>query len=658
MKYSILIWRLMMAVLAASAAADVAPAADLTADAQKDRTQAIHDLMEVLQSAAPVFDKARACQQLGEIGDKTAVPALSLLLADEHLSAYARSALEGIPDPSAAVALRAALRVLKGRRLAGVINSLAVLRDSPSIPALRRLAEDQASGVSSEALLALGRIDTAASVAIISRVLDTGAEAARADAAAACLLAAERELADGRPEAALSLNELVRNSKAPDNYRAAATRGAILAHPSDRVAFLVEQLRSEEPIIRNAALLTIREIPSPALADALNAEIDQAAPELQLQLLDALADCHNDGSLEILAAKAGAGAPKIRAAALRILSNIGDPRQAGVLLQAFVAGRRDDETELAKEGLERLQGATVDELVLKTLAGEQEDGARVRLIELLAARGATNADAELIKDAVASPETTSVAALKALGALARAGETPALIALAKSSTTAAERTAAESALCRAAVRNNETNAAGDAVLEELHRSSDPVEKNSWVRILVSLGYTQALPDLEAVMKHPNETVATNAIATLGYWPDPAPVEALLALLEANASPNARDCALNAVIQLATVAADEHQCPAPLIVAWMKRAGAAAQTVAARRRIISVLGRVNDIESLRLLLPWLDQPETQAETGIAVVQIAASLATGAEAAEVKGALEKVAATAKTDDLREQARKLAR
>ena len=104
------------------------------AESQAEKTR---KLIAVLQSNAPLFDKARACQQLGEFGNREAVPALAALLADEHLSAYARSGLEGIPDPSAAEALRTAAATLKGNRLAGVVNSLGVLRDAAS----RRAAE-------------------------------------------------------------------------------------------------------------------------------------------------------------------------------------------------------------------------------------------------------------------------------------------------------------------------------------------------------------------------------------------------------------------------------------------------------------------------------------------------------------------------------------
>src|ERR1043166_2839758 len=134
------------------------PAADTPA---KPRT-----LIAVLQSDSSLFEKARACQQLGEVGTPEAVSVLATLLVDEHLSAYARSGLEGIPDPGAAAALREAAPKLKGPLLAGVVNSLGVLRDPEAVGLLRQFATDPASGVATEALLALGNISTPESIQV------------------------------------------------------------------------------------------------------------------------------------------------------------------------------------------------------------------------------------------------------------------------------------------------------------------------------------------------------------------------------------------------------------------------------------------------------------------------------------------------------------
>ena len=185
-------------------------------------------LIEVLKSDADVFSKARACQQAGEFGTAEAVPALSALLSDEKLAAYARSGLENIPDPAASAALRTALGLLEGARLAGVVTSLGVLRDAQAVEALQKLATDPAKGVVKEALFSLGRIADAASMETLRSMLRSGPETSRSDAASACLLAAERQWKRGQTECAKALYDEVRVAKVPASYRSGATRGAIL----------------------------------------------------------------------------------------------------------------------------------------------------------------------------------------------------------------------------------------------------------------------------------------------------------------------------------------------------------------------------------------------------------------------------------------------
>ncbi len=126
-------WFTAIVVLALCFSAGRAAAAD--ADPVKTR-----ELIGVLQSSADVFQRARACQQLAILGTKDAVPALATLLGDEKLGQYARDALEVMPDPTAADALREALDRLKGNALLGVMNSLAMRRDAQSVPALGKLS--------------------------------------------------------------------------------------------------------------------------------------------------------------------------------------------------------------------------------------------------------------------------------------------------------------------------------------------------------------------------------------------------------------------------------------------------------------------------------------------------------------------------------------
>jgi len=289
----------------------------------------------VLQSSAPVFEKVRACQLLGEFGTQEAVPALAALLDHPRLSTYARNGLERIPGPEARAALRAALDQTQGRQLIGVVYSIAALRDESAVPALITLMRDAGPELVKATLLALGRIASDEAVGVVRQALISGPDKSRADAAAACLLAAEQQLAQGHADTARALYDAVRQASVPASYRIGATRGAIVARRSDRIAFLIQQLRSDDPAIRDVALLTIREIPSDVLAAALNAELERSPRDLQVQLMTALKDCHNAQSLRIISTRAASPDPELRLTALRVLKDIGSAESAATFLKVL-----------------------------------------------------------------------------------------------------------------------------------------------------------------------------------------------------------------------------------------------------------------------------------------------------------------------------------
>ncbi len=619
-----------------------APAADATEKTRK--------LMAVLQSDSPLYEKARACQQLGEVGTSEAVPALGVLLADPHLSAYARSGLEGISDPSATAALREAAQKLNGPPLAGVVNSLGVLRDPQAVPLLRQLATDPASGVVTEALLALGNISTAESIRVLEQALASGPDVSCNEAAPACLLAADRLRLRGDLGQAVVLYDLICKAKVPISCRVGATRGAILARKDEGVPFLVEQLRSEEPAIRNAALLTVREIPDDTLATALNAELPRTAPERQGPLLLAIGDCHNAQSISAVLTLADGSNPELRKTAVAVLSKLG-PNAAPSLLGALKQTRSPEEKAIVRDGLRAMPGTAVDDLLLQALTAATGPDLRIELIRLLDSRGVVKATGAIVKLGSSPDEGVSVAALSALKSLASSQELPALKALVKSSQDNVVRAAAENALAGVCSRGGA--GPSDGVLSELRRAKKSSERNCWIRVLAQVGYAPALPVIESAAKDKDPVVAENALEQLGRWPDPSPMETLLNAMDSGASSALRQRALDSVLDLAAIAADESQRPDAMIAGWLQRANASASTVHEKRRILGILGRLKVIESFRLIAPYLDNPDLRTEAAAGIIQIASALAEDEHAGEVKAAIEKIAVEAGNADLRERA-----
>ena len=188
--------------------------------------------LAVLASDAGLREKARACQELGDFGGPASVQALAALLGKEHLADYARSGLEGIKDPSAGEALRAALPTLEGRYLAGVVNSLGVRRDTAAVPALQKLALDPKRGAAEAAIASLGMIATPAAAKTLQTILVSGPAALRVPAAHAALVAAEQLVRDGNTTAARAVLNAVVQALPPGhlataaNNRVAALSGA------------------------------------------------------------------------------------------------------------------------------------------------------------------------------------------------------------------------------------------------------------------------------------------------------------------------------------------------------------------------------------------------------------------------------------------------
>jgi HEAT repeat protein len=141
----------------------------------------------------------------------------------------ARYALERIPAPEAAAAMRDAVPKLNGALKVGVIGSLGARRDAASVATLAGSLGDADTAIASAAAYALGLIGTPeAGKALGERTKETpeGMKPAIADA---CLLCADRLLADGKKAEATSLYESLNSEDQPKHVRLAATRGLLAA---------------------------------------------------------------------------------------------------------------------------------------------------------------------------------------------------------------------------------------------------------------------------------------------------------------------------------------------------------------------------------------------------------------------------------------------
>jgi HEAT repeat protein len=211
---------------------DAVPATHGDAAARKDLETR---LAAVLSTGAPRAAKDFVGRKLAIIGTDASVPALAALLPDKNLSHMARYALERIPAPEAAKALRDAVGQTSGAEKAGVIGSLGARRDAQSIADLAGLLGDSDAMIALAAATALGDIGTVDSAKALQAAKPTS-DAVKCRVADARLTAGECLLAAGDKAGALVVyNSLLADytsavtGKAEKNIRLAALRGKLLA---------------------------------------------------------------------------------------------------------------------------------------------------------------------------------------------------------------------------------------------------------------------------------------------------------------------------------------------------------------------------------------------------------------------------------------------
>jgi len=186
-------------------------------------------LAAVLKTEATRDAKDFVCRKLMVLGTAESVPALAGLLPEKDYSHMARYALERIPAPEAAQAMRDALPTVNGALKVGAIGSLGVRRDAASVPALTALLGDADTAVACAAACALGDIGNAEAAKALGDSATKAPEGVKPAVADACLACAEQLLADGKKADALAIYKSLSGEDQPKHVRLAATRGMLTA---------------------------------------------------------------------------------------------------------------------------------------------------------------------------------------------------------------------------------------------------------------------------------------------------------------------------------------------------------------------------------------------------------------------------------------------
>ena len=335
------------------------------------------ELIAVLKSDAGQFEKHEACRVLAHVATKKAVPTLAAMLGDEKMSHMARYALETIPDPSVDVALRDAMGKLTGRPLLGVIGSLGLRRDAQAVDAIAKLLADPDAVTAQAAARALGQIGTPEAAKAIEAALAGAAGAKLVDFCEGLFRCAEAMAEEGQAAQSLAIYDRLRSlSPAPQQVRAGALRGAVLARRKEGIPLLIEAIRSADYVLTAAAARTAIEMPGAEVTAALAGELPKLSVDKQVLIVNTLGHRGDVTAGPALLELATKGDPAVRLSAIRNVTHLGYAPALTLLAELALTGEGNLAT-VARDCLGNFPAKDADATIVAMLANQD---AKVRAL--------------------------------------------------------------------------------------------------------------------------------------------------------------------------------------------------------------------------------------------------------------------------------------
>ncbi len=562
-------------------------------------------LLAVLQSADATEDaKTFVCRCLRQIGSAKCVPAVAPLLTNEKLSHMARYALQGNPSPAAGKALRDALGSVKGNLLVGMISSVGARRDTEAVGALASLAKNDDVTVAGAALNALGRIGGSKAAKALEGITPP---AALQKAWAMASLSCAESLS---PSDAGKVYRKIFAGQFDTVCRVSALAGLVRTG-NIKADELVAVLKGNDAKLQIEAAQLSSELRDKSAVQAYIKALPSLPASAQVIVISGFATSGNKAAAGAVGSLAESTDAEVSGAALRALGVIGDASNVPALMKLSLG--KDDKATLAFTSLSRLPGANVDAALAKLLKS-QNAAERAKAIEAFAARMDRRQNKAILAACSDSEKDVRMAAYKALRAMGDDATLAPLADLLVATQSSSERGELEQTVTSVAVRCKSADAASTVLVAKLGKSAD-----ADASLLSALSKRGGAKALEAVRKYvagtdPEQKKA--AVRAMSTWADTAPLNDLMAVAQNDSDAACRALALRGYVRLigdSNVSVDEK-------VKMFKSALDAAKQPDAIKQILSGLGNVKEIASLKVVAAYFSDAAVANEAAAAAVSI--------------------------------------
>jgi len=420
--------------------------------------------------------------------------------------------------------------------------------------------------------------------------------------------------------------------------------------PQDAVRMAVDLLARDDQAFRSIGLDRVRYgLKGEAATMQFAGLLTKLAPARQLEVTAALADRGDRAALpSVLALLAATKEPSVRAAAINTVGALGSGTEVAVLKTSLAAA--DPEKAAARQALTVLRGNDVSSQIAEA-AKSGETGLRPTFIDILADRRATAALPDLLKAAVDADPSVRAAAMRALARLGGPDQVAGMVQGVLKAAAGGERDEAERSLVTVCTQNPDKEKAADVLLEQF-KAADDANRERLLTVLSRVGGNGALAIVDGLIADGDAAKRKLGLLALTKWPDATVSQRLLDLLAKSQDPAERDQLVGTLIRIAPLPDNKLNDKQKLEL--LQKTMTLCQRVEDRRKVLERANAIRTIDTLRFVVPYLDDPSLAEPACLSVVELAHHRnIRDANKDEFAKALDKVRGTTKNEELIERA-----
>jgi len=420
--------------------------------------------------------------------------------------------------------------------------------------------------------------------------------------------------------------------------------------PQDAVQMTVDLLTRDDQSFRAIGLDRVRYgLKGEAATTQFTSLLSKLAPARQLELTAALADRGDRAALPaVLALLTATNEPAVRVAAIHAVGALGGGTDVAVLKTSLAAA--DPERAAARRALAVLRGNDVTSQITEA-AKSGEPGLRPTFIDILADRRATSALPDLLTAAVDGDPSVRTAAMRALARFGGPEQVAGMVQGVLKAAAGGERDEAERSLVTVCTQNPGKERSAE-VLRTQFKGADDSVKETLLGVLGRVGGNGALAVVDGLVADTDAAKRRLGLTALMKWPDATVSQRLLDLLDKSRDQAERDQLLGTLIRIAPLPDNKLDDTQKLDL--LQKTMTLCQRDEDRRRVLERANAIRTVETLRFVVPYLDDPNLAEPACLSVVELAHHRnIRDANKDEFTKALDKVLGTTKNEELIERA-----